>query len=121
MLFSAMLIVKSANRESDDDVLARVKASQNVAPHVQYPKRDILGRNIPRFDFLIVMPDCKSCSDFRKKSRTFMEGSPERSYLILTPDLIDSNDLLKHSNYYVFKFTAGSKLANIPAGAYSND
>lgn len=50
-----------------------------------------------------------------------MEGSPERSYLILTPDLIDSNDLLKHSNYYVFKFTAGSKLANIPAGAYSND
>lgn len=120
-LVSVVVIVKAVSRESDSDALARTQASRNVAPDLQYPKRDILGRDIPKFDYLIVMPDCKSCSDFRKVSRSFMEANPRLSYLILTPDLKDSSDLLKHPNYYVSNFTTDSKLANIPAGAYLNE
>lgn len=107
-----------APQESDSQALARIKASQAKAPNYDYPTVDVRGRKFSSFDYLIVMPDCNSCSDFRLKSRSYMEENPNMRFLILTPDLKDSDDLLKKDNYFVVKLDTKSKLASIPAGGY---
>jgi hypothetical protein len=114
----AVVVFARSPEESDSKVLAQVKANQARVPNYNYPTVDIRGRKFSAFDYLIVMPDCNSCSDFRLKSRSFMDENPNMRFLILTPDLNDSDDLLKKDNYYVVKLDPKSKLAQIPAGGY---
>ena len=105
--------------ESDSQALIRYKTNQSKAPALNYPKKDLLGRQVPAFDFLVVLPDCTSCSDYRSRVRVFMAEHPNLLFLILTPDLHGSADLFEHKRYFVCKFDSKSKYAQIPAGCYS--
>ena len=105
-------------KEGDTAALRRIKADHAQAPRMVYPQKDIRGRTIPTFDYLIVFPDCKSCSDFRIKARTYMESRPDYVFLILSPDMKGNDDLLTHNRYFVYQFDAKSKYAEIPAGGY---
>ena len=114
----SLTLVASKTKESDSDALNRFKADQAIAPVIKYPVTDLRGRHIPRFDYLLVFPQCESCSDFRKKAKKFMESKPEYTFLILTPDMKESKDLLTHNRYFVFQFDSKSEYAKIPAGRY---
>ena len=118
---SAAVIAATGHRESDSEVLGKIKASLNRAPKIQYPTKDMRGRKIQSFDYVIVMPDCLSCSEFRKKSQTFMEANPHLNFMILTPDLKHLEDLARHDNYYVYLFDKKSKYLAIVPGAYKHD
>ena len=115
---SSVAVLTAQTKESDDAAVRRIQASQAKAPKIKYPVVDIRGRQIPEFTYLMVMPDCRSCSDFRKKARSFMESHREHVFLILTPDMKDSDDLLTHNRYYVHQFQQKSIFATIPAGGY---
>ncbi len=116
---STMAFIAAKNRPSDNEAIAQYKAIENRIPKIQYPKKDLRGREVPDFDFLMVMPDCKSCSDFRKKSQTFMASKPDKKFFVATPDLSNIEDMLNHENYYVYVFDQKSKLAEIAPGVYS--
>jgi hypothetical protein len=115
----ALMIGVPQFRESDTQALIRIKTNQAKAPSIKYPGRDVLGRQIPTFDFLVVFPDCTSCSDYRIRVRSFMAEHPNLIFVILTPDLNGSADLLEHKRYFVCKFNPNSKYAQIPAGCYA--
>ena len=115
----SLTLLASKGRESDSQALIRIKTNQNKAPKIDYPVKDVKGRLIPTFDYLIVFPDCTSCSDFRSKARTFMEANPQMVFLILTPDMKGGEDLLTHSRYFVYQFSSNSKYAKIVAGGYA--
>ena len=106
-------------QESDSQTLIRFKANQSKAPALKYPTRDAIGRQIPPFNFLVVFPDCTSCSDYRVRVRSFMADHPNFVFLILTPDLNGSDDLFEHKRYFVCKFDSKSVYAQIPAGCYA--
>lgn len=116
---STMAFITVTNRPSDNQAIAEYKAIENRIPKMQYPKKDIRGRDIPEFDFLMVMPDCKSCSDFRKKSQTFMDSKPDKKFFVATPDLSHIERMLNQDNCYVYIFDQKSKLAEIAPGVYS--
>lgn len=118
-IFLAGIVIKVSGSESDTDALIRIKASQSKAPKIAYPTKDQRGRSIPKLDYLVVFPNCDSCSDFRVKARTYMAANPGKTYLILTPDLKGSEDILKEYQYYVYQFAPNSKYAEIPEGVYS--
>ena len=108
----------TGGRVSDSEALNRIKIEPEKAPNIQYPMLDRKGRSIPKFDFLVVMPDCTTCSTFRKTSATIMEAHPQSTFLILTPDLKDLSGMINQNHYFVVQYDAKSKFAELTPGIY---
>ena len=113
------MIFKASRQPSDFEAWSDVKMETNMAPNMEYPTKDIRGREIGKFDKLVVMTDCKSCSQFRTRIRPYMESQPNKKWLIASPDLVGLDDILKRDNYYFVTFDSKSKFSYIPAGVYS--
>jgi hypothetical protein len=107
------------NRESDSLAIARIQSTTAKAPDIEYPSKDIRGRNIPEFDYLVVFPDCSSCSDARIKYRAFMNANPGLVFLIITPDMKDLADLLSRDRFFVFQSSPNSVQSEIAPGLYA--
>lgn len=117
-LISATLIVVG-RRETDYDITSRIKAQTLKIPEMEYPKVDVKNRSIPKFDILVVLPECKSCSNFRVKAEAFMSTQPQAIFLVLTPDTKDMTSLLSHNRYFIAQFDSKSRYANISPGVYT--
>ena len=117
-LLVSLTLMATGGRVSDFEALNRMKQEPEKAPNIQYPKIDRKGRSIPKFDFLVVMPDCTSCSTFRKTSASYMADRPQSIFLILTPDLKDLSGMINQAHYFVVQYDAKSKFANLTPGIY---
>lgn len=116
---SGLSIIHASRQPNDFQTLAQLRTELNKAPEIKYPEKDIRGRTIPKFDYLVVLTSCKSCSQFRSQIRPVMAEKPDKVWLIATPDRQDIADFAKHDNYYIVDINPGSKLSYIPAGAYA--
>jgi len=118
-ILTTLTIYVSNSREDDATVAARIKTETQQAPELSYPEKDIRGRKIPPFDYLVVFPDCTSCSDFRIKAAQFMDSKIQLVFLILTPDTKNIDHLLKNPRYYVVHYKQDSIYSKIDKGFYA--
>lgn len=116
---ASLTILASQNHESDSSAISRIQHSNAKAPDIEYPAKDMRGRTIPAFDYLVVFPDCDSCSDARIKYRAFMNSNPGLVFLIITPDTKEINDLLSRDRFFVFQSSTKSLYSEILPGLYA--
>ncbi len=115
----SLTLAAAKSRETETQALTRLKLGAEPAPDIVYPKIDRRGKKIPRFDYLVIMPDCTTCSTFRKTSAGYMDSRPQSNFLILTPDLKDLSPLLNRTNYFVVQVDPKSAYLNITPGIYT--
>ena len=118
-ILTTLTIYVSNSREDDAAIAAKIKTETQRAPEISYPDMDIRGRKIPSFDYLVVFPDCTSCSDFRIKAGQFMDTKTQLIFLILTPDTKNINLLLKNPRYFVVQYKQDSIYSKIDKGFYA--
>ena len=114
----SLTVMATGGRVSDTDALNKISQEPEKAPNISYPRLDRKGRLIPKFDFLVVMPDCTTCSTFRKTAANYMEARPHSNFLIITPDLKDLSGMLNRTRYYVVQYDAKSKYGDLAPGIY---
>jgi hypothetical protein len=115
----SLTILSFTNKEGDDAALARIKGQTLKAPNIEYPKVDIRNRSIPQFDFLVIFPDCTSCSDFRIKAASYMAQRQDKVFLILTPDTVGLTPLLENNRYFVSLISKSSNYSELLPGIYT--
>jgi hypothetical protein len=118
-ILTTLTIYVSTSREDDASTAARIKTETQRAPEISYPVKDIKGRTIPPFDYLVVFPECTSCSDFRIKAAQFMDSKTQLVFLILTPDTKNIDLLLKNPRCYVVHYKQDSVYSKIDKGFYA--
>jgi hypothetical protein len=118
-ILTSLTIFQNTTQEDDATAAARIKTATQRAPNVAYPEKDIKGRNIRPFDYLVVFPDCTSCSDFRIKAAEFMNSRPDLIFLVLTPDLKNMDHILEKPRYFVVQYKQDSVYSKIDKGFYA--
>jgi len=115
------VLIRSATvgLKSDTDTLNEMIRETAVAPNIKYPTKDIRGVIIPSFDYLVVMPDCTSCSTFRTSMVPYMKAHPKATFLVLTPDLTNIAPLMENKRCFVFQYTQKSIFSDIIPGVYN--
>jgi hypothetical protein len=115
----SLTILSFRTKEDDSAALARIGSQNQKAPNIQYPTFDLAGRKIPPIDYLVVFPECTSCSDFRLKAAEFMESQPNKVFLVLTPDTRRIEKLLNRNRFFVYQFGKTSKYTDLVPGMYA--
>lgn len=118
-ILTTLTIYVSNSREDDATAAAKIKTETQRAPELSYPNKDIKGRKIPQFDYLVVFPDCTSCSDFRIKAAQFMDSRTQLIFLVLTPDTKNIDHLLGNPRYYIVQYKQDSVYSKIEKGFYA--
>lgn len=114
-----LLLSASTCNKSDTEFLNEMIRETAVAPNIKYPTKDIHGTNIPTFDYLVVMPDCTSCSTFRTSILPYVTAHPNAIFLVLSPDLTDIAPLIENKRCYVVQYPPKSKYSEIIPGIYN--
>ena len=115
----SLTMLSFRTKEDDTSAIARIGNQNQKAPNIQYPSIDIAGQKIPSFDYLVVFPECTSCSDFRLKAAEFMESQPNKIFLVLTPDIRGIDKLLYRNRFFIFQFSKDSKYTELIPGMYA--
>lgn len=115
----SLTILSFTNKEGDGAALARIKGQTLKAPNIDYPKVDMRNRSISKFDFVVIFPDCTSCSDFRIKAVNYMAQRQDKIFLILTPDTVGLTPLLEHNRYFVSLISKSSNYSELLPGIYT--